>query len=452
MTPEEEQDEWLRQQAAQASVNQPAQQAPAAPGPWAKARELMQRQSAMQYKPQQYAEVKPEAAPDDSTTWRTILAMGLNLFGNKGRDVGDIMMQGAQMRNAQLADWQKRNSPDALLARQMQTKQLQNMDRQAFNDERKVLGDQVNQEVAMAGAEQSQANADRSFNRQEERDIAGDVQHQMDQERAAAQFAQTHALSQEQLRAANANAAASRAQALRFHKDAQAQHLADQEFNANESLNAQASAAARARAEREMELEKAGMAARAKAADQARLERNDLVSQSSNYSNDAREALAMLPQLKTAREIMSKYKGKDIPGLGKFDASFEPGSFSEQAYRLANGGEFTEDALKMRNALNRLATVDIKNISGAHVPDMERAALMLQAGAGKMDERAAAAAIDQLERATKMELKGRAANREQAARDVLRAYGMDNIFDPEAAAPPDEATILTNKYGLKLVQ
>lgn len=246
MTPDEEQDEWLRQQAAQASVNQPETPTPAqAAGPWARARDLMQRQSQMQYQPQQYAEVKAEAAPKDDTTWRTILAMGLNLLGNKGRDVGDLMMQGTQARNAQIADWQKRNSPDALLARQMQTKQLQNMDRQAFNDERRVLGDQINQEVAMAGAEQSQANADRAFNHQAERDIVGDTDRQLDRERQAEQFAATQALSREQLRATNANAAAARAQAARFHQD-----------SIDEALNARRDAAAERQRQYEHDLDK----------------------------------------------------------------------------------------------------------------------------------------------------------------------------------------------------
>ena len=78
-------DEWLKQQAGDANLepNAPQQADPA--GPWARARELMDRQAGMQYTPSKSFNIPaPEKAPERQD-WKTILAMGLNLLGNRGR-------------------------------------------------------------------------------------------------------------------------------------------------------------------------------------------------------------------------------------------------------------------------------------------------------------------------------------------------------------------------------
>ena len=458
---EDELNKWLSSQSAPNLEAAPTP-APAASGgsPWDRARELMTKQSNMSFTPSKQQEVKAAEAPgrDD---WKTVLAMAINLIGNKGKDAGQLMMAGEDQYNKKLARWQDQNNPQALNQQRLQQAQLANMERQGFDADRKVLGDQVSQEMQVAGAQQGQNNADRQFNQSNENHLDAMAEQQGNAMRQEAQFAETGArsdkhfdatqgLTREQMAQAKALADAQRAQsagqfnatqrqAQTFHEDAQNQHLDDMMTRAGEQHR-----------EREADLEKAGIAAREKAAAAERQTKNDLVSQSSGYSNDAAESLAMLPHLKVVNDILDRYKGKkDIPGLGAFDSAIEPGSWTERSLRAERGQQFIDDTIAMRQAIGRGATMDIKKISGANVPETERAILMLQAGAGKMDERTARSAIKQLSAATKADLRGRAANREQAARDVLRGYGMESYLDPD----PEPVPLQVGRYsGLRKVQ
>lgn len=463
---EDDLNKWLGSQAAPdfGSAQPASTEAPAASGggggKWSHARELMAKQAGMQFTPSKQAEVKAEAAPERGD-WKTILAMAIDLFANKGQNAGKLMMSGEDIYNNKLAQWKQQNSPAALNQQRLQQAQLANMERSGFDADRKVLGDQVGQELQVAQAEQGQANADRQFNQSNENHLDAMAEAQGNAIRQEAQFAETGArsdkhfdatqgLTREQMAQSKALADAQRAQsagqfnasqrqAQAFHEDAQNQHLDDMMTRSGQQHR-----------DRELELEKAGMAAREKAAATERQTKNDLVSQSSSYSNDAKEALAVLPHLKTVNDILDRYKGqKDIPGLGKFDSAIEPGSWTERSLRATRGQQFIDDTLAMRGAIGRAATMDIKNISGANVPDAERAILMLQSGAGNMDERTAREAIKQMNKATKSELRGRAANREQAARDVLKGYGMENYLDPD----PEPVPLQVGRYsGLRKVQ
>lgn len=249
---------WLQSQEAPNLTPQAPAAEGGGPGVWSKAREMMDRQAAMQYQPQDYSKYlgKSEPAPDRmGHDFRTILAMALDLFGNKGRGAGQLMAAGNQTFDAKEAAWKRENGPQAMLARQMQVKQLEGADRAQFNQDRAQLGAQIGQEVQLAGAQQAQGNADRTFQRQEERDMAADVQHQMDKEQQAEQFAagqgltreqmaQSKALQEQQMRQSAAQAAAARAQSDRHFAAQQEQHLLDQDNQLNRDRDAQAHARA----------------------------------------------------------------------------------------------------------------------------------------------------------------------------------------------------------------
>lgn len=247
--PEDNEDDlqsWLaRQSAPNLATSQPQA---AGPGVWSKARDMMDKQSAMQYQAQDYSKLlgPQEAAPDRTGgDFRTILAMALDLFGNKGRGAGQLMAAGNQSADAKEAMWKRENGPAAQMQRQLQVKQLEGADRAQFNQDRSQLGAQIGQEVQLAGAQQAQGNADRTFERQEERDMAGDVQHQLDQAQSADQFAtgqkttheqmaQNATLSREQMAQTKSLSQAQMGQTARFHADALRQHDADRELDAQE--------------------------------------------------------------------------------------------------------------------------------------------------------------------------------------------------------------------------
>ncbi len=241
----DEQDDLSKWLQSQDSPNlAPATPAAAAgPGVWSKARELMDKQSAMQYAPQDYSKYlgqKEEAPSRTGNDFRTILAMALDLFGNKGRGAGQLMQAGNQTFDAKEAAWKRENGPQAQLARQMQVKQLEGADRAAFNQDRSTIAQQAGAEMQMAGAQAQDARDTRNFEHTQERDMAGDIQHQLDQSQSADQFAtgqkttheqmaQNALLQREQMRASNANSAAQRAQADAHFKAQQEQHLLDQD-------------------------------------------------------------------------------------------------------------------------------------------------------------------------------------------------------------------------------
>lgn len=234
----QDEEDWLTQQAeagradiAATPVQGPGQ---AQSGQWAKVQELLSRQQGMQYQaPEQYTKpIVAEAAPK-SEDWKTILGMAMNMLGDKGRGLGQVMQAGTDARNRQLRDWRQSNSPAALQQREMQQIQMRNADRQGFEHDRAALGQQAQQLMAVAGAEDATMRDERNFGRQQERDIAGDVQHQLDKEQQAEQFTASQGLTREQMRQQAASAAASRAQADRHFRLQQEQHQLDQDNQLN---------------------------------------------------------------------------------------------------------------------------------------------------------------------------------------------------------------------------
>lgn len=413
-------------------------QAPAAeggPGVWSKARAMMDRQAAMQYQPQDYSKYlgQSEAAPDRTGhDFRTILAMALDLFGNKGRGAGQLMAAGNQTFDAKEAAWKRDNGPQAMLARQMQVKQLEGADRAAFNQDRSQLGAQIGQEVQLAGAQQAQGNADRTFARQEERDMAGDVQHQLDQEQSASQFAagqgltreqmaQSKALQEAQMRQSAGQAAAGRAQALQFHNDAMAQHAADQEQAAKlaadrlAAVQAQRAAAAEART----------------AAAEPKLIRE--------YNKDTTFPRAQAEQIDTLDAISKKYEGKDMPGVGGWDGRW--GGRLIDYVGSALGNEKSLDAETVTNAKAQLADLAQRLRSGAAGPDKEKLAYEIQVGAQPgASEAQFRTAIKSARAHVRNELNTQAAGREGQARKALKAGGLDKWLDGGPPTPSFDPT------------
>lgn len=245
---EDDTEEWLRQQAAAANI-EPAQQQPAAgvgggEGPWSRARELMERQSQMQYKPSQnFSAPKAEAAPDRGD-WKTILAMGLDLLANKGRNAGNIAMKGEELNNQRLAQWKDQNGPDAMMRRRLQASQLQQADRAGFDKERAQLGQQIEQERAMAGAQVGQQNADRTFTASRDDHDDQLAQNALTREQSDEHFAGTQGLTREQMAQAKGLSEAQMAQTRSLAGAQMAQAREFEQGRQNEALNARADAAA----------------------------------------------------------------------------------------------------------------------------------------------------------------------------------------------------------------
>lgn len=107
---------------------QPQQAAAPQQDTWAKALDTIQRyqQQTNQSLPQRSLPAD-EPAPENNDS-KTYWAMALSLLGNRGRDLGSILQASADDYSKRLGDWEKRNTPDAKLDREMKLAQLQQMD------------------------------------------------------------------------------------------------------------------------------------------------------------------------------------------------------------------------------------------------------------------------------------------------------------------------------------
>ena len=419
---------WLQSQASPDLTPQAPAAGGGGPGVWGRAREMMDRQAAMQYQPQDYSKylAKSEPAPDRmGHDFRTILAMALDLFGNKGRGAGQLMAAGNQSFDAKNAAWKRENGPQAMLARQMQIKQLEGADRAQFNQDRSQIGAQIGQELQIGRAEQDAARDQRDFDHKLERDIAGDVQHQLDKEqqqsqfdtsqaRMAEQFTAGQQLTREQMRQSAAQAAASRAQSDRHFQSGQDFTREQSELTRQhqaELAAARAQAAAQARAD--------AAAARQPALD-ARLTREF------NKDTEYEQSLAQL--IDSADKITPK-KG-DIPGVGVVDGSFW--GRTRDAIGATLGDKTSQQAERMTAIKDRLADLSQRMESGAAGPVSEEVRYQIQVGAQP------GATESEFRTAMKLarehvggRLKRSATARGPQARAALAASGIDGWLGPE---------------------
>lgn len=237
MAYQDDTDEWLKQQAAQSDLlNTDASEADS--GPWARARDLLNRQAAMQYTaPKQFSRpVKAEPVPERDS-WKTVLAMALDVLGNKGRNLGGIAMADTEQRNKQLAQWRQENSPAALDARRLRQLQLTNADRQGFEADRRVLGQQAAQEMDIAKAQQAeeQARAQAIQRASEHEDTVGYQNRSLAQqgELAGQRMEQAGRFHEDDMR----NAAAARAQAAQLAREQRAFTGEQNELNRSNAVS-----------------------------------------------------------------------------------------------------------------------------------------------------------------------------------------------------------------------
>jgi hypothetical protein len=431
---------WLQSQDApnltpQSSWQAPQQDAQGGPGVWSKARDMMDRQAAMQYQPQDYSKYlgKSEAAPDRSGhDFRTILAMALDLFGNKGRGAGQLMAAGNQTFDQKEAAWKRDNGPQAMLARQMQVKQLEGADRAAFNQDRSQLGAQIGQEVQLAGAQQAQGNADRTFgaSRDDHDDALAQqqLQRQVQEEQFGAsqgltreQMAQAKALQEAQMRQSAGQFGAGQAQAARFHQDQLNYQQQQQEIERQRIAAQQAQAAA--------------------AAAQHATERGqDLSHQLSEETKDERR---LLPSLAVVRANMDKYPENTLPGIGPLN-SVEPNGFWGKAAQFINTPEadktgsrkdFAADNLAMQKAMKDINEFDIRALSGANAPQAEVIREQLRMGGNNPQTvRQAIIAFDDL--LTKDFQSRASGGRQEAMRGLLAPYGREGVIGMPGETDP----------------
>ena len=429
---DEDFDRWLRAQPSPNLEQDPQLQQ----GGWANVRALMDKQAGMQYKaPGRFSQpVRAEEAPADQS-WKTVLAMALDLFGNKGRGAGQIMMAGTDARNRQLADWRRDNSPRALAEREMQMAQLRNADRQGFEADRRVLGEQIGQQTALANAEQAQANNERDF----------DARAQQDSDRYA-QASQFHNDSMAQQTAGREQSAAFHGDDVRLREQqmrqsaaqaAASQALQREQMNQSATLTREQIAAAN---ERERMQQAAVAAQRAAAAQQHNTERQqDLSHQLSEETKDYRR---LLPSINVARGLMDKYPEGHLPGVGMID-SVQPEGFFSRALQALNPSEkdksgsskdFAADNIAMQKARKDIIEFDLRNLTGANAPVAEAIKEELRMG-GENEKvvRHAIAAFDDL---LMKDFQSRASGgREAAMREVLAPYGRAGyIRDPNTPA------------------
>jgi hypothetical protein len=304
-------------------------------------------------------------------------------------------------------------------------------DRAAFNQDRSQLGAQIGQEVQLAGAQQSQQNADRTFaaGRDDHDDAAAQQQltRQVQEEQFAAgqgltreQMAQSKGLQEAQMAQSARLAAAQMGQADRHFNLQQAQHRQDQ---ANEMARAQAALQAQQLRQQQQD------------AQHATERGQDLSHQLNEETEDSR---ALLQPLNAATRVLGKYTDDTLPGVGVAASRIDPnGRFGKLATQYVPGMRMTEeqrkDAVEIQSAVENLRTFNINKLSGAaHSKAEEAQQVLLTGGDNPANVRHAIGVFNE---ALDMDFKARGSGgREKAMRGILEPYGRAGIFDPPPPA------------------
>jgi len=138
--------DWEEAQKLLASNQQTTPTPANQPSVWAQAqnalKQYQQYQGASNPVPQR--QMPADEAPPKNDDSKTYWAMALSLLGG-GKDLGSVLQNSADSYNKRLAAWEARNSPDAKLERAAKFAQIQQMDRQAANEDfqktRELAGD-----------------------------------------------------------------------------------------------------------------------------------------------------------------------------------------------------------------------------------------------------------------------------------------------------------------------
>lgn len=394
--------------------------------PFTRALQMLERRNATT--PQrQYQAPERESAPERND-WRMLLAMGLNLIGNKGRDLGQIALASEDQYNRQLEAWRQRNSPDAMLDRDAKVLALR-------QGEQKLASAPVKDAQELASTLQAQDNAEeavRQFNTADERARTFHTDDITQQELARALSADQF---NRQLTSTDANARAARGLQWAGLKQA-GEHYAAQDRLARDQMSQQEAMAARAAEQQRAlaELQQSGLntrnsadiAARSAIEQQkaAREAERQLSTESRQFNLDTAMPQRMAGQLERISRVTDKYGANgDIPGVGTYDSSSVGNFFANVGAAL--GTERGLDAKELNNARATLADLAQRDVSGAGGAEAEALRIQMQSGAQpgatEAEFRTGIAAAQQY---VKMVLSAQATGREEAASNVMRSSGL----------------------------
>lgn len=138
----------------------------------------------------------------------------------------------------------------------------------------------------------------------------------------------------------------------------------------------------------------------------------------------------MLSALQKARDLQKQIDnagGKDVPGLDNLD------------YNLPNA-MLSRDAIHNQEILQQLINPETKRYFGTAVSANEASARERAYGTGRLSgEAAREEAIKTIREGLESGVRGAAAGREDAARAVLKEYGLDDLLPAQAAAVVEDA-------------
>jgi len=425
---EDDLNKWLGSQASSAAAVQPE----AAPDRWAQARDLMQRQQGLQYKPSAaVAGLKaptPEAAPERDD-WKTVLAMAMSLMTKQGRgNIGQVMMAGEDQYNRRLENWRGRNSPEKMLQQQAAIQQIKNADRQGFEADRKVLGDQASQAMQIANHEQQADNHLDSMAMQQGNAIRQEAQFAESGERSDRHFDASQGLTREQMAQQAALAAAQRAQAA-------SQFRAGQDFTREQHELTRQHQTELNNADNAVAMQRAAAAAAAKQRDNTREDEHRNRTLSLQQSEQLKPTTRLIPDINRAMAIIDnpEYEN-DLPGVGTLDGNANPnwtGTLAK-ATRLLSGPRseaWKKDDEAMRLAVKNIVEYDLRDLTGAGSAEAEQAREMLRMGGN--NEKQTRLAIRNFKKALELNLRSRGANgNEGIMRGILEPYGWAGIYGP----------------------
>lgn len=143
------------------------------------------------------------------------------------------------------------------------------------------------------------------------------------------------------------------------------------------------------------------------------------------FNAQNKDVLDVVENAQKLRDIFSRSKGGDLPGLGPIDSN-TPSWLPEGL-----GGPSQTD-LDVRNLVAQFKNPGVHARSGAAVNPSERPAL--EAEFGKIgDEKSTQTAIDNIYNTMVSKLRGAAVGKEDLVREILAARGLHDVLPPAAA-------------------
>lgn len=341
-----------------------------------------------------------DTSSDGGTDWDTIAALLLDVAGNRGRGVGQIV--GAYASNKEKAAHDKEQAAQ----RMAEIKARKEAD--PFQEWLKSEGVRLREE-AIKNAANAEAGRNERFAKRPEQaeDIATRTTKARSDEKArdAAQDAETAA------KIANARTEASTKSRNKANAETPPPTTPEQDRNY---------------ALREKQL----------AAQLAVRDEQQITNQSNNLKS-LEPALKAMQAYRQLQPILDKYKGaRDVPGLGPWDA------WVSESIPEALGGPSNE-AKQVRQLVASLQNPLIHELYGASLTPAEKTQAAREFGAlNGGNEQASLIAIANIMRGVQSSIGARLTGNEKAAPGVLHAYGLDDLA-PVAPGKTEDATDTT---------